>query len=145
MDKTSRDSVILSLNGGVSPPGNKAGQKVPKINMNDYADVFFYEPIGIGPTYTIASFNCDNLLAGVKNRTKVMGSGSGGKNSSATMQLKSGAQQANGTRKLLARDKPNKEKEVVFRNSQKDVDKSYDDFDEYYNYDDDETGPILDL
>lgn len=34
------------------------------------ADIFQDEPIGTGPTYTIASFNCANALSNLKNKTR---------------------------------------------------------------------------
>jgi hypothetical protein len=46
------------------------------IDLNDFdsgnVNIFDYEPIGLGPTYTIASFNCDNLLSNLKNKTQNM-------------------------------------------------------------------------
>ena len=65
--------MIRSLSGEISSKTSK----LIKINLNDfsadgdnnYQSVFYDEPIGTGPTYTIASFNCANVLANLKNRT----------------------------------------------------------------------------
>ena len=148
LDKTSRESVIMSLSGGSGGPTGPQGQKVPKINMNDFSDIFYYEPIGIGPTYTIASFNCDHMLANIKNRTvkfermRVQHQPAGKNNGTGELtRPKPPTHHTNGTRRLHTRNKPHNDKDeskqAVFRNSQKAAEKSHDDYDEYYNYDQD--------
>ncbi len=125
--------------------------KIGKINMNDFSDIFYYEPIGIGPTYTIASFNCDTKLADVKNRTIKFDRGQiKPKNNTG---LISRSETNNGTRRLRgARDKPSKldsidsgseklgnqeSKSAIFRNSeQDDTPIDGDLYDEYYHYED---------
>lgn len=42
--------------------------KLIKMNINDY---YYDEPIGNGPTYTIASFNCANKLNNIKNESSI--------------------------------------------------------------------------
>lgn len=39
-------------------------------NFQDLNEIFQDEPIGSGPTYTIASFNCGNLLDNIRNQSK---------------------------------------------------------------------------
>jgi hypothetical protein len=149
LDKSSRDAVISSLSSRSSSSINlKAG----KINMNDYKDIFYYEPIGIGPTYTIASFNCDNLLSNLKNRTAKLDRNQI-RPRNTTADLYSRSERKNVTRRLLAREKPNKletkegaekssysiteNKSAVFLNSEQDDDTiDTESYDEYYHYDD---------
>jgi hypothetical protein len=40
-----------------------------KLNKFDTNELYYDELIGSGPTYTIASFNCANLMSNLKNRT----------------------------------------------------------------------------
>jgi hypothetical protein len=45
------------------------GAKLNNLNFDDSNELYEDELVGTGPTYTIASFNCANLLSNLKNRT----------------------------------------------------------------------------